>query len=78
MYVEEKNITVQRAAKLMGKSEQFVRVGLRNDRFPFGSAVQLSSKWTYYISPNLFYKYIGITNENKKAQSETNLNLARS
>lgn len=59
----EKNIPVKRAAMLMGKSEQFVRVGLRNDRLPFGSAVKLSKKWTYYISPNLFYEYIGFANK---------------
>lgn len=78
MYVDEKNVTVQRAAKLMGKSEQFIRVGLRNNRLPFGSAVQLSSKWTYYICPTLFYQYIGLTNDNKKVQSQANLNLVRS
>lgn len=72
----EKNITIQKAARLMGKSEQFIRVGLRNNRFPFGSAVKLSSKWTYYISPILFYQHTGITEETKKVQSETDLNLA--
>lgn len=76
--INERGITVKKAAKLMGKSEQFIRVGLRNKRFPFGSAVQLSSKWTYYISPKLFYDYIGITNENKKVQSQINLKPARS
>ena len=70
---DEKNqITVKEAAKLMNKSEQFVRIGLRNNRFPFGSAVKLSTRWTYYISPKLFFQYIGI---NKKEQSKTNLNV---
>ena len=72
----EKNITIQKAAKIMGKSEQFIRVGLRNNRFPFGSAVKLSSKWTYYISPILFYQHTGSTEDIKKVQSETDLNLA--
>lgn len=52
-------VTIREAAHLMGKSEQFIRVGLRNKRFPFGSAVKLSSQWTYYISPTLFYEYVG-------------------
>ena len=56
---EINQISVKAASKLMGKSEQFLRVGLRNDRFPFGTAVKLSSHWTYYISPKLFYEYIG-------------------
>lgn len=51
-------ISVKEAASLMGKSIQFVRVGLQNGRFPFGSAVKLSSRWSYHISPNLFYEYI--------------------
>lgn len=60
IYSHEKNlISVKQAALLMGKCEQFVRVGLRNGRFPFGTAVKLSSQWTYYISPKLFYDYIG-------------------
>lgn len=57
--IEVNQISVKMASKLMGKSEQFVRVGLRNDRLPFGTAVKLSSHWTYYISPKLFYDYIG-------------------
>lgn len=61
----EKKVTIKKAAELMGTSEQFVRIGLRNNRFPFGTAVKLSTKWTYYISPKLFYQYIN------KEQSKT-------
>ncbi|MCI8272694.1 MAG: hypothetical protein HFJ55_01250 [Clostridia bacterium] len=57
--IETKSISVKEASKLMGKSEQFIRIGLRNNRLPFGVAVQLSAQWTYYISPKLFYDYIG-------------------
>lgn len=56
---EEKNIPVEKAAKLMGKSEDFIRVGLQRGILPFGSAVKLSSRWTYYINPKKFYDYIG-------------------
>lgn len=54
-----KTISVSEAAKLLGKSEQFVRVGLQKKRLPFGMAVKLSSHWTYYISPKLFYEFVG-------------------
>lgn len=56
---EGKNITVEEAAKTMGKSKQFVRVGLQRGILPFGSAVKLSSRWTYYISPARFNDYVG-------------------
>ncbi len=54
-----KNMSVKEASQLMGKSEQFVRVGLRNNKLPFGTAIKLSSQWTYYISPKLFHQYVG-------------------
>lgn len=55
----KKNISIEEAAQAMGKSKQFVRVGLQRNLFDFGTAVKLSSKWTYYISPKRFYEYIG-------------------
>lgn len=69
MDVDEKKVSIKKAAKLMGTSEQFVRIGLRNNRFPFGTAVKLSTKWTYYISPKLFYQYIN------KEQSKTDFKV---
>lgn len=57
-----KKITVQTAAKLMGKSTLFVREGMRLGRLPIGEAYQLpgSTKWTFYISPPLLANYIGV------------------
>ena len=54
-------ITVQVAAKLMGKSTLFVREGMRLGVLPIGEAFQLpgSTKWTFYISPTLLANYIG-------------------
>lgn len=59
--VEEgvQNIKVADVARMLGKSEQFVRVGLQRGLLPIGTAVQLSSKWTYHISPKLLEEYIG-------------------
>ena len=53
------NISVKEAAEIMGKSKQFVRIGLQRGLLPIGTAVKLSSIWTYHISPKLFYEYVG-------------------
>ena len=42
----------------MGVSPQFIRVGLQTGRLPFGTAVKMSSRWTYYINPDKFFAYI--------------------
>ena len=57
-----KKITVQTAAKLMGKSTLFVREGMRRGVLPIGEAFQLpgSTKWTFYISPPALAAYIGV------------------
>lgn len=56
---ESMNIKVSEAAKILGKSEQFVRIGLQRDILPIGIAIQMSSKWTYHISPKLLKDYVG-------------------
>ena len=54
-----KIIPISIVAKLMGKSPQYVRIGLQQNRLPIGSAVQMSSEWSYHISYELLKKYIG-------------------
>lgn len=55
------NMSVATAARLMGVSKQFIRVGLQRGILPFGYAVKLSNKrFTYYISPSKFSKITGI------------------
>lgn len=54
-----KNVPVSLAAQKLGKSEQFVRVALQRGIVPFGFAVQLSSRFSYHISPKLLNEYIG-------------------
>lgn len=56
----KKRLTVSETASLMGTSEQFVRMGLQLGKLPFGYAVKMSSKWTYYISPVKFMEHTGI------------------
>lgn len=53
------NIKVEKAAQIMGKSQQFVRIGLQRGLLPFGTAIKMSSMWTYHISPKLFFDYVG-------------------
>ena len=59
--IEKKNISVKEVARIMGKHEQFVRIGLQNGTLPFGVAEKLpgSSRYSYHISPKLFFEYIG-------------------
>lgn len=52
-------ITVKQAAEQLGKSEQFVRVGLQRGILPFGYAFVGSGKrWTYYINEADLKKYL--------------------
>lgn len=61
--INGKHLPVIKAAEIMGKSQQFVRIGLQRGLLPFGTAVKMSSKWTYYISPEKFCEYVGINKE---------------
>ncbi|OEH53149.1 hypothetical protein AQ616_17875 [Oceanobacillus sp. E9] len=56
---ETLNVKVSDAAKVLGKSEQFVRVGLQRNILPIGTAIKLSSRWTYHISPKKLRDYVG-------------------
>lgn len=57
--MEQNKISIKEASLLMKKSPQFIRVGLQQQKLPFGTAVKLSDRWSYYISPKLFYEFIG-------------------
>lgn len=51
---------VTECAKLLEKSPQFVRIGLQRGILPFGYAIQLSGRrYTYHISANKVYEYLG-------------------
>lgn len=46
-----KSITVEEAAKIMGKPPQFVREALKQQRLPIGVAVRMpGGRWSYYIT----------------------------
>jgi transcriptional regulator with XRE-family HTH domain len=55
---ESKNISVAECAKILGKSEQFVRVALQTGVAPFGFAVKNRTMYSYHISPKKLNEYI--------------------
>jgi hypothetical protein len=63
-------ITVKRAAELLGTSSLTVRVGIQNGELPIGSAIKMSEHRTcFHISPYLLSKYLGLTVEQVKGES---------
>lgn len=57
---DAKNISVSECARMLGKSEQFVRVALQTGVAPFGFAVKNKSVYSYHISPKKLEEYMGI------------------
>lgn len=55
---EQKNISVKECARMLGKSEQFVRVALQTGAAGFGIAVKRKIKYDYHISPKKLNEYI--------------------
>ena len=56
------NISIERAAKLMNVSPQFLRICLQRGVFDFGKAIkqnQNGNRYTYYINAKQFAEYIG-------------------
>lgn len=51
-------ITVEEAAKTMGVSPMFLRIGLREGEYPFGKAVKFSKNWSYHIDAVRFEKWM--------------------
>ena len=65
-------ITVKEAARVLERSEQFVRIGLQRKLFPFGFAIRLylGQKYTYFISPARFAEYMGLTMQELEKRCE--------
>lgn len=55
-----RSISIRKAAKLMGKGEQFIRIGLQRGTLPIGYALKIGNKYSYYISPKQFKDVTGI------------------
>lgn len=71
---EMEKIPIPIVADLLGKSQQYVRIGLQNQQLPIGSAVKMSSMWSYHISYELLKNYVG--EERIKMYEEINLKEA--
>lgn len=59
-YINTETLSVNEAARLMGKNPMFVRIGLQNKRFGFGYAVRGNGRWNYYINRRKFLEETGI------------------
>ena len=51
-------MSVEQAAAIMGVSPMFLRMGLRQDKFPFGASVKMRKQWAYYINEQKFKEYM--------------------
>lgn len=56
------NVPIIIAAKLMKKSQQYIRICLQRSILPIGIAEKMpgSTRYNYYISPKLLSDYTGI------------------
>ena len=52
-------ILPKEAATILNVSPQFVRIAMQQGKLPIGTAVQMSSIWTYHISEKLLADYSG-------------------
>lgn len=61
-------MTVIEAARILGVSPQFIRLGLQQERLPIGTAVKTSdNRWTYDVREHLLKKYMGEDEFEKRA-----------
>lgn len=56
---DTRNVSISECAKILGKSEQFVRVALQTGVAPFGFAVKNKTVYSYHISPKKLAEYVG-------------------
>lgn len=54
-----RNVSIADAARILDKSEQFIRVALQMGTAPFGFAARNKTKWSYHISPKKLTEYAG-------------------
>jgi len=58
--ISNQKISIEEAARRLGKSQQFIRIALQNGSAPFGFATKgAGSTYDYHISPKLLKEYIG-------------------
>jgi len=58
LHTSDRKFSVEQAAKIMGVSPMFLRLGLRRGEFPFGVAIKFEKQWRYYINPERFRRWM--------------------
>jgi len=53
-----KPLTVNEAAAKMGVTGDFLREALKQGKFPWGAAVKMKKRYSFYINPAAFEKYL--------------------
>ncbi len=65
---KENKMSIAEAARLMGVSLQYVRVGIQRGILTFGYAVQVgSNRYTYFISRQKFTEATGICTDSENS-----------
>lgn len=54
----EARLSIFEAAKILGVSEQFLRIALQQGKYPFGFAIKTSTQYTYYINGPQLEEYM--------------------
>ncbi len=57
--MEVGRILTTEAAEILNVSPQFIRIAMQQGKLPIGTAVKMSSIWTYHISQKLLEEYSG-------------------
>ena len=52
-------VRVEDAARILGASPLFVRTAMQKGLLPIGTAVKMSTVWTYNIQLELLSRYLG-------------------
>lgn len=59
--MKDTSMSVQEAASLMNKSQDFIRIGLQRNILPFGYAIKTGKeRYSYFISREKFKEATGI------------------
>ena len=54
-----KTLSTKETSQILGKTEQFVRIGLQRGILPFGHAVMMGKEWSYVIYKKKLEEYVG-------------------
>ncbi|KIR01701.1 hypothetical protein P261_00515 [Lachnospiraceae bacterium TWA4] len=69
---ESNRVSIKETAKLLETTEQFVRIALQQEMYPFGFAMKKegSNNYCYYVNRQQLYNYINGTKEDKGVEND--------